>query len=344
MTTVEPFDPLAATDADAVALHAVRAAAEAVDYPPDRPAGTVAQMRIGLADTRPDRLRFWYVARAGGEVTGYAVLRLPLLDNEHLGTTEVVVRPGSRRQGTGTALLRAVVTTLLDRGRRLLLGYSCAGGAGDGFAAAMDVEQTQLARVSRLDLDRVRWDEVTAAAAGPPGYRLVAYTGPCPDELIDSYARAKNAMNDAPTDGADVAEHVYTADRLRIDEAASAKFGELRVVLAVAGDTGAVAGFTEVLLPTGETSGSQGDTAVVPEHRGRGLGLWVKADMLVRLRAERPDVTTLLTGNSSTNAHMLRINDRLGYRPWTELHSWQADAAALGGRLGLRPRRDVPTG
>jgi GNAT superfamily N-acetyltransferase len=142
VTTVEPFDPLAATDADAVALHAVRAAAEAVDYPPDRPAGTVAQMRVGLADT----------------------------------------------------------------------------------------------------------------------------------------------------------------------------------------------------------SGSLGDTAVVPEHRGRGFGLWVKADMLVRLRTERPDVTALLTGNSSTNAHMLRINDRLGYRPWTELHSWQGDAAALAGRLGLRPRRDVPAG
>jgi hypothetical protein len=63
----------------------------------------------------------------------------------------------------------------------------------------------------------------------------------------------------------------------------------------------------------------------------------VKADMLLRLRAERPDAAAILTGNSSTNAAMLRINERLGFRLWTELHNWQADAATLADRL--RPAR-----
>ena len=35
----------------------------------------------------------------------------------------------------------------------------------------------------------------------------------------------------------------------------------------------------------------QHDTAVVPAHRGHGLGPWIKSAMLVALRTERPDVT-----------------------------------------------------
>jgi RimJ/RimL family protein N-acetyltransferase len=78
----------------------------------------------------------------------------------------------------------------------------------------------------------------------------------------------------------------------------------------------------------------QHDTAVVPAHRGHGLGLWIKSAMLVALRAERPDVTEIETGNSTANQHMLAINQRLGFRPWQELNSWQGDVPELDARLG----------
>ena len=73
---------------------------------------------------------------------------------------------------------------------------------------------------------------------------------------------------------------------------------------------------------------------MVPAHRGRGLGLWVKADMLVRLRAERPEVAEVLTGNASSNRHMLAVNERLGYRLWSQINGWQGDVAELSARLG----------
>jgi hypothetical protein len=31
---------------------------------------------------------------------------------------------------------------------------------------------------------------------------------------------------------------------------------------------------------------------------------------------------------------MLRINDRLGFRPWSEVHGWQGDVGELVSRLG----------
>ena len=44
------------------------------------------------------------------------------------------------------------------------------------------------------------------------------------------------------------------------------------------------------------------------------------------------DVTEIETGNSTANQHMLAINQRLGFRPWQELNSWQGDAPELSAR------------
>ncbi len=97
--------------------------------------------------------------------------------------------------------------------------------------------------------------------------------------------------------------------------------------------TGAVAALTELQVARPPRA-YQDDTAVVPDHRGSGLGLWVKADMLRRLRAERPEFTEVITGNAASNAHMLRINDpaRLPAVPGDA--EWQGEVGELVSRLG----------
>jgi GNAT superfamily N-acetyltransferase len=328
---VAAVDPASATDADVAATHAVHIAAMTVDRPDD-PQPPLADFALRLNEQRDDQRRYWFVARSGDVVVGYARLWLPQLHNLHAGEADVVVRPESRRQGTGTALLRAAVTALSAEHRRLLVSNTREA-AGEGFCRMLGPQRVQTGRISVLRIADVDWGDVRAAAAAEhPGYRIRAYTGGCPDDLIDSYVRAKSAMNDAPFDDADLTDFVFTADGMRADEKAAAEQGEWRVVLAVQEDSGEVAAFTEVLV-TRQPWSSQRDTAVVPEHRGHGLGLWVKADMLVRLQEQRPDVSALATGNSATNAHMLRINDRLGFRPWSEVHGWQGDVDELVSRL-----------
>ena len=71
-------------------------------------------------------------------------------------------------------------------------------------------------------------------------------------------------------------------------------------------------------LPSRYVSGhllGQGGTAVVPTHRGRGIGKWLKATMLERVLDEWPGATLVRTGNADANAPMLAINTRLGFRP-----------------------------
>jgi GNAT superfamily N-acetyltransferase len=331
---IDRLDHATATDADIAGMFAVRVAAAAVDQPAD-PAPVLADLEAKVRTHRADRRRPHVVAHADGEIVGWGVVWMSLVDNRHMGLLDLWVHPDHRRRGVGTALVREVLAVLAEDGRTVLLAESAAGGPGDEVAAAFGVRLVQTERMSLLRLSDVDWADVEAVAAGKhPGYRIEAWAERAPDELLPGYAVAKTAMNDAPRDDADVEDFTFTPETIRADEEMLRGLGEHRVVVAVHEETGAVAGFTEVLASRRSFRSFQEDTAVGPAHRGHGLGLWIKCDMLVRLRAERPDVAELITGNAASNRQMLAINDRLGFFPWKEVHGWQADVPTLTARLG----------
>ncbi|WP_460370543.1 GNAT family N-acetyltransferase, partial [Actinocorallia lasiicapitis] len=163
------------------------------------------------------------------------------------------------------------------------------------------------------------------AALNPPGYRLVRWTGPVPDRLAVAYAYAKRAMADH-TDGR---TSVWNADMVRETGEAVAKRGDdLYTVAALHGSR--LAGFTEIVIPGDAPERAfQYDTAVVPEHRGRRIGIWLKAVMLTWLGAERPEVVEIETDNAEENAHMLAVNRELGFLPQREYREYQADVIDL---------------
>ena len=55
-------------------------------------------------------------------------------------------------------------------------------------------------------------------------------------------------------------------------------------------------------------------TGVLPEYRGRGLGKWLKAQMLFHIKENYPDTKVIVTGNADANAPMLSINERIGFK------------------------------
>jgi hypothetical protein len=58
----------------------------------------------------------------------------------------------------------------------------------------------------------------------------------------------------------------------------------------------------------------QHDTSVAAAHRGHRLGLLLKAEMVLWLAAVEPGVETVDTWNAESNAHMISVNEQLGYR------------------------------
>lgn len=297
-------------------VHETQAAALAADEPrrpPPAPQDTAGWLAVHRPGSPPVHL----VLSEAGTVLGHGRLGLPGRDNTHLGFLDLVVRPDARRRGAGTALVRAVVDELARQERRTLLIETPADGPGAAFCDSLGLEVAQTGRVSLLVLSGVDTAGFAAlAAAEHPGYRLRSWTDRCPDELLESYARAKAAMNDAPLGSMDWQGLRHSAERQREDEAFWAQVGrQIRCVAAVSAGSGEVVALTEVLVSRWSPArAEQDDTAVVPAHRGHGLGLWIKAEMLRLLQAERPDVTEIVTHNSMDNDHMWRINDRLGFR------------------------------
>jgi mycothiol synthase len=165
---------------------------------------------------------------------------------------------------------------------------------------------------------------VLADIEPPDGYRIEHWIGACPEPLVESFARAKAAMDDAPDGGLGYETTKTTADRVRAAERWRAHRGaDLWVVAAVHEADGEVAGLTELELDRHcPQLAHQEDTAVVPAHRGHGIGLWIKADMLLRLRAAGAPVAQIRTTTDFANAYMLAINERLGFRRTGVAEQW----------------------
>lgn len=85
--------------------------------------------------------------------------------------------------------------------------------------------------------------------------------------------------------------------------------------VAVAPD-GSLAGGTDIGygVEEGTTLAWQGNTLVMPEHRGHRLGLAVKVANHRAFARLAGGVEVLVTWNSHVNPWMIGINERLGYR------------------------------
>jgi len=55
-------------------------------------------------------------------------------------------------------------------------------------------------------------------------------------------------------------------------------------------------------------------TGVQESYRGRGLGKWLKSGMILLIRDKYPQATYITTGSNVSNAPMLSINDRMGFK------------------------------
>lgn len=257
------------------------------------------------------------------QMWGAATVGLPLLDNLHLGYVEVHVHPDRQRRGIGRALAVAVDDVVRARGRRVAMGdaYGPPGvpGAGQRFAEAMGYTVALEDGIKVVDLHETEptWtaleEVVTRRSAG---YRILTWFDAVPEELVEGYCRINEAFNDeAPMGELELQAEVWDRNRVRRREADNLASGRHDVSAAAVAPDGTMAGLTEVgVNEHAAHRGFQSGTLVVPEHRGRALGLAMKLANHRAVRRRFPDCRFLMTGNAGVNVAMNVVNDQLGYR------------------------------
>jgi len=284
---------------------------------PDIPFSTFETYRTRLRHAWPGSKTEQYLAVRDGTPAGHLELFLPQLDNLANVNVELFVHPAQRRRGTGRALLAYAVDRTRALGRRHLISPAVDGA---GFAAAVGAVAGLAEHRSRLDVGALQ-DPAVA-----DGYRLVQWTGVAPAEFLDDLAYLDGRLNlDAPVGDLAWGAEQVDADRIRATE----KMLRLRQRTtfhsgAVHEASGRVVAWTVITVRDDVCwHGWQGITIVDPGHRGHGLGLTIKNQNLRYAVSERPALRAIDTYNAAENAHMLRINQLMGFRKVDEVTQWQ---------------------
>lgn len=281
-------------------------------------------------DRTPTSYRLaWLASDADSVPVGSAFLRLfTAPGQDHLGELEITVHPESRRTGVGTRLLEAAATVAKAERRRSLVVQVEADSPGDKFLAARDFRVVLTLTYARLPLDEVDLDSLTELTSRPhPGYRLETWQGTVPDDLAETFAASRRAMDDMPMDDADYGPETWDVDRVRAAaERIEQRGNHLHTVVAIDVNDNSIAGFSELVVPGDHRGDAQHyGTGVLSEHRGHGLARWMKAESIRQAKLGYPDLSGLLTDTADSNTYMRSINDKLGYLPTHRTFMYQLD-------------------
>jgi GNAT superfamily N-acetyltransferase len=329
LETVAPDDERALRD-----WFALVTATGAHDVPADPPPCWV-EHRARLKASDPGYAETVWLARAGTEAVGVALLALPTLDNLDVGLAELLVAPHHRRRGIGRRLLRQLSDAARADGRARLIIEAREPldepGPAPAFltaAGACKALADQRRRLTLPPADPARLAALAAEArTAAAGYELVQWTGDTPQEWRDDIAVLTARMStDAPLDDLQYGPEHYDAARIAARDAAKRARGIRRTVTAARAPDGRLAAFTVIVQTTSVGwHANQGDTIVQPAHRGHRLGMLVKLANLERVRQDSPELRVIDTYNADSNPWMVSINEAMGYRPYDRLGEWELD-------------------
>jgi GNAT superfamily N-acetyltransferase len=256
----------------------------------------------------------------GRRVCGVLELTLAPWDNRTQGIAEITVDPLSRRRGIGRALYAAAVGRMRAVGRSVLILEAPGGSAGERFLDALGLDVQPGEQLRHQDVTALDWstlDEMYVdAAAQAADYEIREVPPEAPNDMMADLIAVISAINDAPADVRHAERDQYPPERIRAYEAGEEAIGRIGYrLVAVHRPTGVFAGYTGVGVDAERPwYATQYITSVRAEHRGHRLGVLLKIAMLRLLRDREPALRTVSTWNSPDNAHMIAVNETLGYR------------------------------
>jgi len=324
--TVRPVDGTDHALSDAVFAHMCAAGAHDLpDFPPPCRHRFDTMFRVPRVGHETRR---WAAVTPDGDVAGLLTLDLTTIDNLDSAEMEISVLPGLRRRGIGRDLYRLGVDFLRERGRRRIFAFapvSLPGAprdeAGARFAEAMGMTNALDDVRRRLDvttLDRAVLDTLAAEArAKADGYTLLRWRR-TPEEYLDDIAYLEGRLStDAPMGDLVWEPEKIDSSRLRAVEDVREAYGQRTFSAAARHDaSGRIVAWTFIQQDASVRDQAwQGITIVRPDHRGHRLGMLVKVENLRYALEALPGLRHVDTWNAAANAHMIGINEAMGFAP-----------------------------
>jgi mycothiol synthase len=241
----------------------------------------------------------------------------------HIAAIRLDVDERFRRRGIGTELFGLLVQKAVEeRSVRTIETFSfqesgwrfC---AKYGGRVALEATQRRL-RLAEVDWAVMEeWRREGAKRSEEKGTRLRSFEV-VPEEMLEEFVDLYNEIVDeVPLGELEMREKVTPTLRRE----AEARVGRGWYTKVSQEADGSLSGLTEIVHDSAMPYRVEQElTGVRGEYRGRGLGKWLKAEMIFFIRDELPEARYINTGNADTNAAMVSINERMGFKRYqTEL-------------------------
>lgn len=336
------FDPAHATPAQWARWHAFRRTRHA-ESDPEEPFWPDAVNEMDLSRENPEEIRIHLAADTGSEIVAAASFEIPrpgsagFESNRGIVWFGLYVLEAARGQGLARSFLKPIAKIAREHECRVI-GTGSQDPVGEAAVLKLGMEKRFAERKSRLDLQALDWAMVEGWAADGavrnPALELVRNVGLPPEAEWPAYAQALTELfADIPWEGLEHGDVVFTPETMA-DLEARMRLGNAQVLsFQVKDASGAVLGLTEMALWHDQPEHAwQWLTAVRASARNRGIGRWLKAEMLLHVREQHPRVRWVLTDNAGSNAPMLKINDELGFAPYRVATYYQMPFSEFEGR------------
>jgi GNAT superfamily N-acetyltransferase len=267
--------------------------------------GSERGLRHAAGAEPPDAHRRYWSIEDDGKLAGWATAAIEYQSAERPGFLQVSVAQESRRAGFGAALLERCEAHLAGLGVATVLSSPTADEASQRFATAHGFRHTNTNRISGVDPRTIEPE------SAPPGVGLRPLASLDPRKVYELDAES---MRDVPGEVAmdDVSFDQWLEDYWRHPDM------DLDASVAAVIDDRPVAFSHLRIAPGGRAVTDM--TGTLRAYRGRGLALLAKRATLVN--AAKGGVELVFTENDETNGPMLRVNEKLGYRPIGSTLTW----------------------
>jgi GNAT superfamily N-acetyltransferase len=298
---------------------------------------TAPEMIAALQDPPKNRRELIYHGTVDGALVATGWITLPMIDNLTSADLYVAVVPEHRRRGLGSGVLAHLERVSSEHGRTRLDAITDwpYDGAPDGAGApGVEFGRVHCYAFGLGDVQRelpLPADEdvliALAVDAAPhhADYELRSWSGPIPDDIVESYlALSTTLATEAPTGELEREASTVDVEAHRSTERVLAEQQRVPWHTVALDSTGSVVAYSDLVVPATDPRWIyQWGTLVARAHRGHRLGVAVKVANLRAFQAAHPeDRRRIVTWNAEVNEHMIAVNEQMGFR-----------ATARGGQL-----------